>query len=185
MKQSISERVKARREEAGWTQEHLAATSGLSLRTIQRIETTEGRPRPESLQALAAAFSCDVSAILRGLSAAELTALQDDFTCPTCGARMIEQTSVPHEYGDTELEIFACGYMRGWKWRPCPRDPLFPAFEDYALLLQQDTEGMWWCSAQGRTRAAQAVALPIGQGASKQEAKSQVLRSYWTARNGQ
>ena len=46
---------------------------------------------------------------------------------------MTQQTPVPHEYGDAELEIFACGYTRGWKWRPCPNDPRFPKFEDYDL----------------------------------------------------
>lgn len=182
MKQGMSERIKARREQAGWTQEGLATASGLSLRTIQRIESNKRSPSLDSLQALAAVFGCDVSAILRGLSAAELTALQDDFTCPHCGARMIEQTAVPHEYGDAELEIFACGYTRGWKWRPCPSDPRFPNFEDYDLFLQQDGEGMWCCSARGRTPAAQAVWLLIGRGRSEEEAKSQVLESYRAAR---
>jgi transcriptional regulator with XRE-family HTH domain len=95
MKQSIGERVKALRESAGWTQEHLAAASDVSLRTIQRIESDKSDPSPESVQALATAFRCDVSTIRRGLSATELTALQESFLCPTCGARMIEQTTVP------------------------------------------------------------------------------------------
>ena len=92
---------------------------------------------------------------------------------------------MPHDYGDTELEIFACGCTRGWKWRPCPMDPLFPTFEDYELLLQQDAKGMWWCSALGRRRAAQTVKLPIGRGTSRQEAKSRVLQNYRAARDGQ
>ncbi len=154
MKQAISERVKALRQLLGRTQEQLASATGLGLRTIQRIES-KGCPSPDSLQALAAVFGCDVSEVQRGLSAADLTALQDDFICPTCGARMIEQTAVPHEYGDTELEIFACGYTRGFKWRPCPSDPRFPNLEDYDLLLQQDEEGMWCVRpgvARGRRR---------------------------------
>jgi len=181
MKQGIAERVKALRQVAGQTQEQLAAVTGLSLRTIQRIESEEGNPGPDSLQALAAVFGRDVSAIERGLSVAELTALQDQFTCPTCGAHMIEQTAVPHEYGADEIEIFACGCTRGWKWRPCPSDPRFPNFEDYDLHVEQDEEGMWWCSARGRTRAAQAVELQIGRGRSEEEAKSQVLESYRAA----
>jgi transcriptional regulator with XRE-family HTH domain len=182
MKQGMGERIKARRGQAGWTQEGLATATGLSPRTIQRIESNRASPSPDSLQALAAVFGCDVSAIRRGLSAAELTALQDEFTCPHCGARMTEQTAVPHEYGDTELEIFACGYTRGWKWRPCSSDPRFPNLEDYDLVLQQDGEGMWCCAARGRTRAAQAVWLQIGRGKSEDEAKSQVLESYRDAR---
>ena len=148
--------VKARRQLLGQTQEQLAAASDLSLRTIQRIE--------------------------RGMSVAELTALQDEFTCPSCGAHMTEQTSVPHEYGADEIEIFACGHTRGWKWRPCPSDPSFPNPEDYDLHFEQDEEGIWWCSALGSTRGAQAAGLRLGRGRSKEEAKSQVLDSYRAAR---
>jgi transcriptional regulator with XRE-family HTH domain len=54
------------REERSWTQEHLAAVSGVSLRTIQRIER-EGNSSAESRLSLAAAFGVDVS-ILAGQS---------------------------------------------------------------------------------------------------------------------
>lgn len=52
------------REERSWTQEHLAAVSGVSLRTIQRIER-EGNASADSRLSLAAAFGVDV-AILAG-----------------------------------------------------------------------------------------------------------------------
>jgi DNA-binding XRE family transcriptional regulator len=48
------------REERSWTQEHLAAVSGVSLRTIQRIER-EGNASAETRLSLAAAFGVDVS----------------------------------------------------------------------------------------------------------------------------
>lgn len=48
------------REERSWTQEHLAATSGVSLRTVQRIER-EGNASADSRLALAAAFGVDVA----------------------------------------------------------------------------------------------------------------------------
>lgn len=48
------------REERSWTQEHLATVSGVSLRTIQRIER-EGNASAESRLALAAAFGVDVA----------------------------------------------------------------------------------------------------------------------------
>ncbi|MFS2317038.1 helix-turn-helix domain-containing protein [Maricaulis sp. D1M11] len=54
--------LRALRTERGWSQEHLATLSGLSERTIQRIERsseTGTRPSLDTLQALAAAF--DVS----------------------------------------------------------------------------------------------------------------------------
>jgi transcriptional regulator with XRE-family HTH domain len=182
MNKRISERVKAQREQRGWTQDHLAEVSGLGLRTIQRIESDEERsPSQESMLALAAAFGCDVSTLLRGLSSSELTALQEDFLCPTCGARMIEQTAVPHEFGDAELEVFQCGFSRGWRWRPCPRDLCFPKLDEYELSLRQDKDGTWSCYALGRTPAARAVSLQIGRGRSEEEARSMVFQSYRSA----
>lgn len=47
------------REARGWTQEHLAEASGLSVRTIQRIEAGEP-PAQETLLALAATFDLSV-----------------------------------------------------------------------------------------------------------------------------
>lgn len=48
------------RDERSWTQEHLAGVSGVSLRTIQRIER-EGSTSADTRLALAAAFAVDVS----------------------------------------------------------------------------------------------------------------------------
>lgn len=50
------------REERSWTQEHLAAVSGLSLRTIQCIER-EGNASAESRLALAGALEVDVAVL--------------------------------------------------------------------------------------------------------------------------
>lgn len=50
-----AEQVRILRESRGWSQEHLAEVSGLSLRTIQRIEA-DGRGSRESKLSLAAAF---------------------------------------------------------------------------------------------------------------------------------
>jgi DNA-binding XRE family transcriptional regulator len=55
-------RVRVLRERKAWSQEHLASVSGLSVRTIQRVEA-EGSALPETRLALAAAL---------GISAAEL-----------------------------------------------------------------------------------------------------------------
>lgn len=51
--------VKRLREERAWSQEHLAKASGLSLRTVQRIEA-DGTASPESVLALAGAFGVEV-----------------------------------------------------------------------------------------------------------------------------
>lgn len=54
--------IKKMREERAWSQEHLAAASGLSLRTIQRVEA-EGRASAETRLALAAALGVEVSCL--------------------------------------------------------------------------------------------------------------------------
>ena len=52
--------VKKLREERSWSQEHLAAAAGLSLRTIQRVEA-EGKASPETRLSLAAALSVELA----------------------------------------------------------------------------------------------------------------------------
>ncbi|MEM1356849.1 MAG: helix-turn-helix transcriptional regulator [Bacteroidota bacterium] len=51
--------VKARKKQ-GYSQEELALTSGLSLRTVQRIERGNVQPRLYSLRALAKALNCRI-----------------------------------------------------------------------------------------------------------------------------
>ena len=53
-----SARLKQLREQRAWSQEHLAALTGLSVRTIQRLETN-GAAAHESRLALASAFGLD------------------------------------------------------------------------------------------------------------------------------
>ncbi len=59
--------MKGLREERNWSQEKLAALSGLSLRTIQRIEGSN-RAGFDSLVALAATFEIEVGALERALA---------------------------------------------------------------------------------------------------------------------
>ena len=53
-----SNRLKTLRLNKGWTQQHLADISGISLRTIQRAET-KNTTSQETLNALAAVFEID------------------------------------------------------------------------------------------------------------------------------
>ena len=55
----IGDRVRTLRESHGWTQEHLADVSGVSTRTIQRVEAKHAYSG-ETAMALASAFSIDV-----------------------------------------------------------------------------------------------------------------------------
>lgn len=50
-------RIKEYRKRKGFSQEHLAETTGLSLRTIQRIEKGETEPRGDTIKRLANAFA--------------------------------------------------------------------------------------------------------------------------------
>jgi transcriptional regulator with XRE-family HTH domain len=61
-------RIKDLRSRRGYSQEELAERSGLSLRTIQRIENDETEPRGDSLTRLAAALDVTVDELAdRGL----------------------------------------------------------------------------------------------------------------------
>lgn len=62
MKDSKSDsRIKNLRLQAGFSQEELAIKSGLSLRTIQRIENRETEPRGDSLQRISRALNLSVA----------------------------------------------------------------------------------------------------------------------------
>jgi DNA-binding XRE family transcriptional regulator len=56
--------LKKLREERAWSQEHLATVSGLSLRTVQRIEA-EGKASAESRMAMSAALNIPPSELAR------------------------------------------------------------------------------------------------------------------------
>ena len=62
--------VQKLRLEKGWSQEHLAQVSGLSVRTVQRIERGQ-KAGPESLKCLAAVFETDVSKLQHQAEAVE------------------------------------------------------------------------------------------------------------------
>ena len=69
--------VKELRTKKGWSQEHLAQASGLSLRTIQRIESGK-RAGLETLNGLAAVFDIDLNLIRQepNMTTSEKTAQQ-------------------------------------------------------------------------------------------------------------
>jgi transcriptional regulator with XRE-family HTH domain len=183
MNRTTGERLRALRDLKAWTQEELASAAGVGLRTVQRIEGGDA-PNPETLKALAAAFDVEVTALSAGLTVDDLVELRRAYTCPKCGAPLSERTFVTHEYGDAEFEIFECGSTRGWQDRPCPRDPQFPAFEDYDLHFLQGSGGDWHCLAVGKTRHARQVGLRDGRGNSREEAEAWVTYSYIEAKDG-
>jgi len=56
--------IQERRRDKGWSQEELARHSGLSTRTIQRIESGQ-KAGLESLKCLAAVFETSISALMQ------------------------------------------------------------------------------------------------------------------------
>jgi transcriptional regulator with XRE-family HTH domain len=61
---SIAEKVKSLRKQNGYSQEKLAEESGLSLRTIQRVENSETEPRGNTLTRIADVFQVSPDEIL-------------------------------------------------------------------------------------------------------------------------
>ena len=57
--------IKHQRDMRGWSQEDLAAASGVSARTIQRIEKGQ-TPGPETIRSIASAFGTDVETLRKG-----------------------------------------------------------------------------------------------------------------------
>ncbi len=55
--EELAQRIKTLRNRKGFSQEELSEKTGLSLRTIQRIENGETEPRGDSLKKLACAFN--------------------------------------------------------------------------------------------------------------------------------
>ncbi len=70
-----AEKIRNWREDRCWSQEQLADISGVSLRTIQRIENGESVSR-ETVMALAAAFNVEPAALAVDMRRQARTALQ-------------------------------------------------------------------------------------------------------------
>ena len=66
------EAVRALREQKSWSQEHLASASGLSVRTVQRVEA-EGVASSETRLALAAALGVPVNDLISAPPSANAT----------------------------------------------------------------------------------------------------------------
>ena len=60
---TIGQEIKQRRKLQGLSIEALSEMSGISSRTIQRIENGETTPRGHTLQAMADALNCDITAL--------------------------------------------------------------------------------------------------------------------------
>ena len=64
MNMTIGQYIRDKRVLKGWTQGDLAAKTGISARTIQRIENGDVEPRAYSLQTIASALGVDLQELL-------------------------------------------------------------------------------------------------------------------------
>ncbi len=62
--EKLAQKIKTLRNRKGFTQEELSDLTGLSLRTIQRIENGETEPRGDSIKRLALAFNISSDEII-------------------------------------------------------------------------------------------------------------------------
>lgn len=93
--------VQKLRLQRGWTQEELAIVSGLSTRTIQRIERGQDASL-ETLKALAAAFEVDIAALKD----------PDMIETSMAASGPFAQTSVPPERSPRADELLAFEHVR-------------------------------------------------------------------------
>lgn len=99
-----SEKIKSLRDEKLWSQDELAISSGLSLRTIQRAER-EGVASLQTVKAIAAAFNVDLNLLRREVvsSATELNLASD--------ARSSSESRYGRGRAGFALIAFACSML--------------------------------------------------------------------------
>jgi transcriptional regulator with XRE-family HTH domain len=121
----ISEKIKALREQKAWSQEHLSSITGLSPKTIQRIEAGKNTPSFESQQALAQAFDIEIRDLRDTLS------LKND-------------DDLPREY---ILEVYFEGECIEQQSYFSPIIPPLPGEQFYILFKNSNYSneyGNWW-----------------------------------------
>jgi hypothetical protein len=150
-----------------------ATEVALQILRVVRRDLYEKHPRAELVR------------IASGEAMAELQEQIDDledrlepFECPTCGAPLTETVRIDHEYGDYNLEMFACGYKSDGS--PCPSDPEFPSFEDYEIKFDSvdDPTWKWRCYALPRTTKAKSLGIHSDLGRTQEDAKKRVFERY-------
>jgi transcriptional regulator with XRE-family HTH domain len=132
------------REFRGWTQEHLALVSGLSVRTIQRVEAG-GLAGAETVAALAAAFDVSPSDIEGSPYVMPLRDWEEVITLPERGPVKVRRFQMAFPAGERPCFIVdrpedslrvpvvvgdGAGPVKVWK----PRRVLFPVFTEADLF---------------------------------------------------
>lgn len=99
---------------------------------------------------------------------------RERFSCLHCGA---ELTALVNN-DDSDYTEYACGHAYGGSYsNPCPRDPEFPALEEYEMKLR-GKDNRWYCHPEPKTRAAHKLTLDGAWGETPEEAKARVAKNY-------
>jgi len=109
-----------------------------------------------------------------------------EYRCPYCGSALSGRVDAPADPEQKHWDIresFECGFQRfgGFIEQPCPADPRFPKFEDYALHFHHSPEERyfkWQCYALGKTDMAKRLHLQPGFGETQEEAECRVREYY-------
>ncbi len=176
----LSSLVRRLRTERGWSQEHLAEASGISLRTVQRIETGL-TAAPDTLQALAAAFQVDLSVLasaptLRvgsgrrfGLTSRQAAWVGLALCVPT--ALFIAVSAAIYDFGETWLEFLLPSGVIGAVWSyplillgPPAAAIILNAPHLFSVRTRLIDEGAWVEGVLIRWSWPQAAAAAIGLG---------------------
>ncbi|MDR6240708.1 methyltransferase domain-containing protein [Aureibacter tunicatorum] len=92
----LGNKIKRLREKSAWTQEQLAYASGVSEKTIQRLEKGQ-KVREETLRCIAAAFDIDVDILLT--DNVHISAIKEEF-----GKKAEYLSNHPHYANETNMD---------------------------------------------------------------------------------
>ena len=129
-------------------------------------------------------LQCDLELVQEELK--ETKEQLSEYQCLICGAPLSIRIHAPADqdenHGDVR-EIYECGYkcFGGHIERLCPFDPNFPAFEDYELRFENNTDDSylkWSCYAWPKTDMAKQLRISVKYGKTKDDAKNSIYEKY-------
>lgn len=101
------------------------------------------------------------------------------FQCPTCKADLSSTGIIEHEYGDSRIDRFECGYesIDGYKSRLCRKSPEFPSLDDFDIHTRGDGR-VFLAWAVAKTELASMASIPGGHGRTAEEAIAHLIAQF-------
>lgn len=160
------------------------ADIAIGLLRVIRLDLYSQHPRAELERRLSGLALQELEETLARKNE-ELERTREDlapYKCEDCGAPLVSthQQDFPDYHCIITYDSFACGHQTadGSTERPCPKGPNFPRLEDYEFIYKEKGTEAWLCLAKPKTRMAQGVDLPMGQGRTQEEAAEHIRRAY-------